>query len=95
MTTDQLLRELEPLTHSQRVQRMIELGRLDATGSGRDTARSIRGGSAEIPRIAGFVPATPGLYTCLGSRDYIPVAMALTDISGCAWAGDEVRSHTL
>ena len=34
MTTDQRFRELEPLTHSQQVQRMIGLGRLDATGSG-------------------------------------------------------------
>jgi len=81
MTSEQLLVELEPLTFSQRLKRMIELGRLAAgTAQGRPTDESI----ASLLKALGnrnSYERRLALYACLGSRDGSPVAAAISDPS--------------
>ncbi|HEY7356009.1 MAG TPA: hypothetical protein VH590_06065, partial [Ktedonobacterales bacterium] len=72
MTTAELLQQLEPLTHSERVQRMIALGRQQ-----NDESRAI---FAEMER-GGFSERFLALYACFGSRDSAHAARALSDPS--------------
>lgn len=72
MTTQELLAELEPLTHTERVQRMIALGRQQ-----NDESRAVL---AEMER-GGFSERFLALYACFGSRDSAHAARALSDPS--------------
>lgn len=72
MTTAELLAELEPLTHTARVQRMIALGRQQDEGS--------RALIAEMER-GGFYERFLALYACFGSRDSAHAVRALSDAS--------------
>lgn len=72
MTTAELLAELEPLTHTGRVQRMIALGRQQD-----EESRALIG---EMER-GGFYERFLALYACFGSRDSAHAARALSDPS--------------
>ncbi len=72
MTTEELLRELESQTHSQRVRAMVELGR-------QDTAEN-KAIIAELER-GDFYSRSLALYACYGSRDAAHVLRALHDPS--------------
>src|SRR5687767_8203566 len=74
MTRDELLHELESLTHDGRMRRMVEIGR-DAATDGTDEAtlsECERGGHYER-RLA--------LQSCFGSRDGARVVRSLSDPS--------------
>ena len=74
MTTDQLLAELEPLTHDGRRQYMIALGRLAVTETGDSdflTAQSKDEATRHLAALAGgdFYSRLMAFYSCGGSRD--------------------------
>ena len=72
MTVEELLQQLEPLTHAARVQTMIELGR-----------RSDEESKALIIALeqGDFFERFMALYSCFGSRDSAQVRRALADAS--------------
>lgn len=72
MTTEELLRGLEPQTHSQRIRAMVTLG------SQKDAASQAN--IAELER-GGFYERSLALYACYGSRNAAHVLRALNDPS--------------
>lgn len=72
MTTQELLHEMESLTHAQRVQTMVSLGRQQDAESVATVAELERGG---------FYERGLALYSCFGSRDAVHVLRALNDPS--------------
>jgi hypothetical protein len=74
MTPDTVLAELEPLTHGDRVRRMIALGRQAGTDTAAaETLRTLAAG--------GFYERMLALFSCSGSRDGAHVERALSDES--------------
>ncbi len=74
MKTDKLLRELERLTHSGRVQRMVEVGR---TATADPNAASLIAALEQ----GDFYERSLALHSCFGSRDGGHVLRALSDPS--------------
>src|ERR1051326_7716572 len=72
MTTEELVYQLESLTHAARVQAMLELGRRNDAESAALIAALEQGG---------FFERWMALYTCFGSQDSAHVRRALTDQS--------------
>src|SRR5262249_41732001 len=74
MTTEALLAELETQTHSERVRRMIALGRQSLTDE--ETAATLR-----QLAVGGFYERFLALAACRGSQDGAQVLRALTEES--------------
>lgn len=74
MKTEQLLNELDTLTHSQRMARMVEIGR-EARQSEiwHQTLQQLENGDCYQRRLA--------LQACYGSRDSAPVSRLIHDVS--------------
>jgi hypothetical protein len=77
ITPEQLLQELESLSHSARIQRMVALGREAAT-----TDPALKNTIAALEQdTSSYYPRYLALYSCFGSRDGTHVLRALTDAS--------------
>jgi hypothetical protein len=74
MTTDTLLRELEPLAHDARMRRMVKVGRLAAGDAGVDAV-------VAALEQGGFYERWLALQSCFGSGDGAHALRALADPS--------------
>src|ERR1051326_220570 len=70
MTVDELLRDLETLSHTARVRRMIDLGRRNDAESHALIA---------VLEAGGFYERSMALYSCFGSQNREQVLRALVD----------------
>jgi hypothetical protein len=74
VTPEELLAEVEPLSHAARVRRMVEVGRLAATDP------TVSATLAELER-RGHYERYLALQACFGSRDGAHALRAITDPS--------------
>src|SRR3569833_610797 len=74
MTPTELLAEIEPLTHAQRVRRVVELGRRAVESDVSDTIQQLAAADDTYQRWL-------ALLTCFTSRDGVHVLRALEDPS--------------